>query len=946
MERRGIVMHYLDKYSPDIFGIVETWLDEHSCKHLTFKNYTLVHRRDRPNSAPGRVNHGGVILFRRSLHAPMVTFLEESSVAELLWARVETNLGPCLLGLWYRPPNSGDDHVLALEREFERLSQDYIGALLFGDFNVHQRRWLRFSKSNTTLGDRVQYFAAKHGLKQLVKDPTHVDGNLLDLVLSSFPFSVVCSTTPRIADHNGVLSQIDVPVITETTVQREVWDFKKANWTELQSFLGSEDWSFLGDLVVDEAASRFVSTILEFCRRCIPTRVCVEKRKSHPWMTKRCVDALAERANFENTDAYTDACRRCGDIIREEFAKHVDELKTKLRSLPPSSKDWWRLSSELLDNAVPRAGLPSMRSTDGIWVHDLEAKANLFAESFSRKCKLPPEFEDLDVGDPIAVMNDFVAIRTRTTAKILKALREDQATGPDKLAARVLRRCVSQLARPITVLARRIFDDGVWPRIWKLHWVSPLHKRGSVYDPDKYRGLHLTPVLSKVVERCFAVPLSAFCTETCAFGRSQWAFQKKIGCKDLVCALVARWLLAIQERKKVGLYLSDISGAFDRVHRPRLLQKLRRAGLNPKFLAFFADFLDVREAVVIAGGFASSPFVLENMVYQGTVLGPLLWNLFFADVSDAVLACEDDNCNQKFAVSTRDQKFADDLSVCKEFPVEIENTVVFKELRECQSSAHAWGVRNQVVFDQSKEEFCVIHPVDGHGRPFRLLGPIIDAKLLMHECVDNIYKRAKPKARRLLRAQRFFTQRELIKQFKAHIWGLIESVTAALYHAAPSVIGKLDGIQSSFVSKLGLSDREAFLWYGLHPLNLRRDVAMLGVLYKCAHGLTHPDLQELFPPDGESRGVHTSTRLFQRRHSRQLLLRHHGTQRMEFHRSIFGLVKIWNALSSDIVESSNVSTFQRALTDMARRACDEDVDGWPRMFSPPNVSHVLLRFLR
>ena len=317
IERRGIILHYLDQYSPDLFGIVETWLDEHSCKHLTFPNYTLVHRRDRPGGAPGRANHGGVILFRRTLHAPMVTFLEESVTAELLWARVETNLGPFLLGLWYRPPNSGDGHVDALVAEYERLNHDYIGAFLFGDLNVHQRRWLRYSSSNTTLGDRIQTFAAKHGLKQLVKNPTHADGNLLDLVLSSLPFSAVCSTTPHIADHNGVLSLIDVPVITETTVQREVWDFKKGDWAALQSRLERKDWSFLGELSVDEAASRFVAALLRHCRQCIPTRIFTEKRKSHPWMTQRCANALAERAKFENTDAYADACRRCGDVFRE-----------------------------------------------------------------------------------------------------------------------------------------------------------------------------------------------------------------------------------------------------------------------------------------------------------------------------------------------------------------------------------------------------------------------------------------------------------------------------------------------------------------------------------------------------------------------------------------------------------------------------------------------------
>ena len=104
---------------------------------------------------PDHSNHGGVILFRRTLKSPLVTFLEESSVAELIWARVETNRGPFLLVLWYRAPDASDDHTSSLEREFERLSGDYIGAVLLGDFNIHHRRWLRFSSANTALGERL-----------------------------------------------------------------------------------------------------------------------------------------------------------------------------------------------------------------------------------------------------------------------------------------------------------------------------------------------------------------------------------------------------------------------------------------------------------------------------------------------------------------------------------------------------------------------------------------------------------------------------------------------------------------------------------------------------------------------------------------------------------------------------------------------------------------------
>ena len=211
-ERRGVVRHYLEVHRPAIFGIVETWLDEQSVKHLAFDGYTQVHRRDRPGARPGRVNHGGIILYRRNEAAPLVTFLEESAVAERFWVRIESDLGPVLMGLWYRPPGAPEDVITSLESELSRLSNGMIGVVLMGDFNIWQRSWLKYSPCDTPSGNKIKDIAHKYGRKQLVKERTHIHGNLLDLVLSSLSFPTVCELTPRIADHNGILTNVKVPV--------------------------------------------------------------------------------------------------------------------------------------------------------------------------------------------------------------------------------------------------------------------------------------------------------------------------------------------------------------------------------------------------------------------------------------------------------------------------------------------------------------------------------------------------------------------------------------------------------------------------------------------------------------------------------------------------------------------------------------------------------------
>ena len=138
----------------------------------------------------------------------------------------------------------------------------------------------------------------------------------------------------------------------------------------------------------------------------------------------------------------------------------------------------------------------------------------------------------------------------------------------------MLKRCANTLAPAVTKLVRLLLAQGRWPQAWRLHWIAPLYKKGSYANPENYRGVHLTPVLSKVVERVVNRLLGPFFESTNSFGVSQWAFRQKSSCNDLVTLLTCYWVLAFQNREKVEVFLSDIAAAFDRVDRELLLRKL------------------------------------------------------------------------------------------------------------------------------------------------------------------------------------------------------------------------------------------------------------------------------------------------------------------------------------------------------------------------------------
>ena len=93
--------------------------------------------------------------------------------------------------------------------------------------------------------------------------------------------------------------------------------------------------------------------------------------------------------------------------------------------------------------------------------------------------------------------------------------------------------------------------------------------------------------------------------------------------------------LLLETEYMVGVYCSDVSGAFDKVSKERVCQKLDRLGLHEDIFGFLCSWLDDRNSRVIAGGQQSKAEPLTNSVFQGTVLGPPLWNVHYGDANRA-----------------------------------------------------------------------------------------------------------------------------------------------------------------------------------------------------------------------------------------------------------------------------------------------------------------------
>ena len=95
-------------------------------------------------------------------------------------------------------------------------------------------------------------------------------------------------------------------------------------------------------------------------------------------------------------------------------------------------------------------------------------------------------------------------------------------------------------------------------------------------------------------------------------------------------------MAALNDGCTAGVYLSDVSGAFDKVDAELLMSKLKSFGLNKRLLAVIRSWLRDRDGYVIVSGESSRRINLRDIVFQGTVWAPKLWNAFFGDCVIAI----------------------------------------------------------------------------------------------------------------------------------------------------------------------------------------------------------------------------------------------------------------------------------------------------------------------
>jgi hypothetical protein len=731
----------LETYQPNIVIAVETWLTEgFTEKEIAVDGYEF-YRRD-------RVTHGGGIMvgFKTGIKGAIEWTDEE---AEMMGFKVKTNEEKYFqLIAIYRPPNAGE---AIMKKLLSRIQATRKGGrvIVAGDINLPDVKWIPGGNGDVRRrpNQKIVSDIMNEGFIQVVEEGTRISpsgrNSILDVILVK-PEELWLNTTlvEGISDHKVPIANVLLgPEVHVEKAKTKVWYYKKAIRKEVRKEFRDRfiSWETTEKSDVELMWSEFKNICDEIRENCVPSKYLTSNED--PVYYNRVIRRLKRKCRriHTQTKRYGNEGKKLSEI-REELQKEKEKAKNQYMRGMFDENDVQQSWNKMYKYVGGQKGnssrnVPTLIDEQGNeWEDDIgkaEALNNHYAGVFNNTGNEGYVFEG-----PMRAGED-VPISDAEVWNVIRKLKMGKSPGIDKISNDFIKLAGVEIVPYLVHMFNTSIQVGKLPSSWKNALVVPIYKGGGRAKVGNYRPVSLTSMICKILERVLDIRIKAMMDLGEGFTEKQHGFRKEYSCESQLLGFQEDLAAVLDKGGRVDAVFLDFRKAFDTVDHTILMLKLWRCLGNVKIVNWIGDFLKDRVQSVKVNRKSSQNIRVTSGVPQGSVLGPLLFNIFVNDIVNNI------NSNVRL--------FADDCVVYKEISNANDESVVQTDLDEISKwvKINRMGLNidkcKYLRFGKGKKEGVGNYSISGmhlkEVENYKYLGVVFNKDLTWKDQVEKVTKK-------------------------------------------------------------------------------------------------------------------------------------------------------------------------------------------------------------